>query len=85
MKSIKEKFNNIHKSAVRQGTRDIDDAMKSGVDHARSRFSNVDDVDSFDAAMDEFREFLYDKNGRFDPRKSASANNVLSRVASLRK
>ena len=76
MKSIKEKFNDIHKSAVRQGTRDIDDAMKSGVDHARSRFSNVDDVDSFDAAMDEFREFLYDKNGRFDPRKSASANNI---------
>ena len=78
MKSVKEKFNDLHKDAVRQGTRDLSYAMDPKLKEIRNRFTDSDELDDFNEAVEEFYEYLYNNNGQFNPSKNARDNGISS-------
>ena len=74
MNEIKKKHENIHKNAVRTSTREIMDAMKPALDAMKP--SNKVDIESFEKAVEEFQNFLYDHNGIFNPNASRERNDI---------
>ena len=49
--------------------------MKPGIEYAKKGMSRSDAKD-FEKAVEQFREFLYDKNGTFNPKVSAEKNGI---------
>lgn len=74
--NVKKQFDNIKKNAVKRATSELREAMNPGVQAVRRGIDNKYDQDSFDKAVEEFEEFLYDNNGRFNPKISASKNGI---------
>ena len=73
-KDVKKEFDNIRSNAIRQGTSDLRSGMDKYVRDQRKGIAAKGGVDAqkeFDKAIDEFYQFLYDRNGRFNPAKSA--------------
>lgn len=74
-KSLKDKYDNIKKNAVKSSTQDIYDLMQPGINYAKKGMSRSDAKD-FEKAVEQFREYLYDKNGVFNPKASAAKNGI---------
>ena len=73
---VKKRFDDIKKSAIKRATSDIREAMNPGVQAVRNGINNVRDRDDWDKAIEEFEAFLYDNNGRFNSKVSASKNGI---------
>ena len=87
-KDVKKEFDNIRTNAIRQGTSDLRSGMDKYVREQRKGIAangGVDAQKEFDKAIDEFYQFLYDRNGRFNPAKSADDNKIDSKYTYLRK
>lgn len=74
--SAKKQYDDIKKSAVNRGTSEIIEAMNPGIQAIRKGIDNKVDLDSWDLAVEEFRLFLYNNNGYFNPKASASKNGI---------
>ena len=74
--TVKKQFDDIKKNAVKRATADLRQAMNPGIQAVRKGMDNKADQDSFDKAIEEFEQYLYDNNGRFNPNVSASKNNI---------
>ena len=74
--SLKKQFEDIKKNAVRSATADLREAMNPGIKAVRDGIDNKRDKDNFDQAVEEFYQFLYDNNGRFNPKATASKNGI---------
>lgn len=75
---VQKQFEDIKKNAVKRATSDLRQAMNPGIQRVRKGISNKYDQDSWDLAVEEFEQFLYDNNGRFNPKASASQNGISS-------
>lgn len=86
-KDVKKEFDNIRSNAIRQGTSDLRSGMDKYIRQERKSLGvkGVDAQKEFDKAVDEFYQFLYDRNGRFNPAKSADDNKIDSKYTYLRK
>ena len=86
-KDIKREFDDIRKNAVRQGTSDLRSGMQKYIKQERTSLGikGENEQKDFDKAVDEFFQFLYDRNGRFNPAKSADDNKIDSKYTYLRK
>ena len=69
-----QEFQNIRKEAARTATYDLAREMNSAINKARP--NNASQAAEFDEAFDEFRQYLYDRNGRFYPNESRDYNGV---------
>jgi hypothetical protein len=78
MQNIKKQFENIHKSAVRSATSELQAAMRPGIKAMTTGGGTVSkaEADELEKAADEFWEYLYAMNGRFNPNATAQANRV---------
>ena len=76
--NVKKQFDDIKKNAVRRATSDLREAMNPGVQAVRKGIDNKSDQDAWDKAIEEFEQFLYENNGRFNPKESASKNGISS-------
>lgn len=74
--TVKKQYEDIKKNAVKRATSELREAMNPGVQAVRKGITEKYDRDTFDKAIEEFEQFLYDNNGRFNPKVSASANNI---------
>ena len=74
MKSMETQYKNIHKNAVQSGTSNLREMM----DPIQKRMTARNDVDreSLEKAWSEFYEFMFEKNGRFNPNASMDKNDV---------
>ena len=74
MKSMEAQYKNIHKSAVQSGTSNLREMM----DPIQKRMTARNDIDreSLEKAWSEFYEFMFEKNGRFNPNASMDKNDV---------
>lgn len=70
--NVKKQFDDIRKDAVRRGTAELREAMNPGVQAVRKGINSKSDLDSFDKAIEEFEQFIYENNGRFNPNGSVS-------------
>ena len=86
-KQVKEDYKSIRTSAIRQGTSDLREAMNSTIKAQRQGLGalGVDKQKEFDEAIDQFFQFLYQNNGRFNPAKSASDNGINGSMTMLNK
>lgn len=73
---LKRQFDDIKKNAVRSATSELRSAMKHGADKVRKGLTRKSDISSWDQALEEFDQFIYDNNGRFNPKVSASKNGI---------
>ena len=76
--TVKKQYEDIKKSAVKRATSDLREAMNPGLQAVRKGISNKSDQDSWDMAIEEFEQFIYDNNGRFNPKVTASKNGISS-------
>lgn len=74
MSNVKKQFDNIRKNSINSATSDLRTAMNPGLKALRGQ--NKSEAESLAKAEDEFYEYLYNNNGRFDPNKSANANKI---------
>lgn len=74
MKSMETQYKNIHKSAVQSGTSNLREMMNP----IQKRMTARNDIDreSLEKAWSEFYEFMFEKNGRFNPNASMDKNDV---------
>lgn len=83
-RDVKKQFDDIRKNSISSATSDIRGAMNDAIKLARNS-TDVRDRESLDAAWDEFYQFLYDRNGIFDPKKSFDANKINNSYTNLKK
>ena len=76
LNAAKAKFEKVHKDSVRRATKDLQDEMNSKLARVKDNFSQEADRESFDAAINEFYEYIYAHHGIFDPTKSADYNEI---------
>lgn len=75
--NVRKQFEDIKKNAVKRATSEIREAMNPGVQAVRKGMEKSD-RDDFDEAIEQFEQFLYDNNGRFNSKVSASKNGISS-------
>lgn len=74
--NVKKQYEDIKRNAVKRATSDLREAMNPGIQAVRKGIGNKYDRDEWDKAVEEFEQFLYDNNGRFNPKVSASKNGI---------
>lgn len=74
--SIKKQLDDVRKNAVNRGTEEIYSAMQPGIRAVKAGMTKKDDAESFDRAIEQFRQFLAAKRGIFNPKLSADANDI---------
>ena len=74
--SIKKQLDDVRKNAVNRGTEEIYSAMQPGIRAVKAGMTRKDDAESFDRAIEQFRQFLAAKRGIFNPKLSADANDI---------
>lgn len=74
--SIKKQLDDVRKNAVNRGTEEIYSAMQPGIRAVKAGMTKKDDAESFDRAVEQFRQFLAAKRGIFNPKLSADANGI---------
>ena len=74
MRDVQKTHENIHKNAINNGTKEIMDAMKPALN--KMKYSNSTDLESFNEAIEEFKQYLYDHNGIFNPNASREKNGI---------
>ena len=73
-RQVDKDFKQIKKNYVRSSTSELRSAMNPYIKSVVSK--NADDSESLEKAYDEFWEYLYEVNGDFNPKKSASSNGI---------
>lgn len=74
--SLQKQYDSIKTSAVKRATSELREAMNPAIQRVRKGIDNKYDQDSWDAAIEEFEMFLYENNGRFNPRATSSQNGI---------
>ena len=74
LQSVKKDLDDIKKNMISRGTSNIRELMAPGIKATKQ--SNKYDRESFNNALEEFWQFLTDKNGIFNPNASAEKNNI---------
>lgn len=74
MKAVRSNINDIRHKSVMGGTRSIREQMSDGINKVTA--SNPNDRESITAAFNELWEFIYDRNGRFDPSATPEQNRI---------
>ena len=74
LQSVKKDLDDIKKNMVSRGTSNIRELMAPGIKATKQ--SNKYDRESFNNALEEFWQFLTDRNGIFNPNASAEKNNI---------
>ena len=74
--SVSKQFDDIKKNAVKRATSELREAMNPGIQAVRKGIIDKNDRDSWDRAVEEFEQFIFDNNGRFNPKVSASKNGI---------
>jgi hypothetical protein len=75
LNTIKQRHDNIRKDAIRQGTSEIREAMSGGIRTAKTHTDPRTAMEIEDA-FEEFFEYVYVNNGRFNPKASADKNGI---------
>ena len=71
---VKKRYDDIHKNAIRSGTRNIKQYTKAIFDSIGA--TEKHDAESIEKAKEEFDLFLYNNNGIFHPEWSADKNGI---------
>ena len=74
LQSVKKDLDDIKKNMISRGTSNIRELMTPGIKATKQ--SNKYDRESFNNALEEFWQFLTDRNGIFNPNASAEKNNI---------
>ena len=74
LQTVKKDLDDIKKNMVSRGTSNIRELMAPGI--RATKQSNKYDRESFNNALEEFWQFLTDRNGIFNPNVSAEKNNI---------
>ena len=74
LQSVKKDLDDIKKNMISRGTSNIRELMAPGI--RATKQSNKYDRESFNNALEEFWQFLTDRNGIFNPNASAEKNNI---------
>ena len=81
---VKKRYDDIHKNAIRSGTRNIKQYTKAIFDSIGA--TEKHDAESIEKAKEEFDLFLYNNNGIFHPEWSADKNGIsIAEYPNLRK
>ena len=74
--SIKKQYDDIRKNSINQATSDLRRYMDAGLKAERGGIRDSRELESWDKAVEEFWQFLYDNNGRFNTKASAEKNGI---------
>ena len=73
---LQKQYNDIKKNAIKRATSELRTAMNPGAKAIRDGIDSNIGKKSWDKALEEFEEYLYNNNGRFNPKASAAKNGI---------